>query len=142
MASIEESRKMKVLVFNNCRKNHTGTCWKVVKAYYNYGAHDHFKRDCPIRGGKKTEHNVQFATEPQLEVKTKTLMKSRSIEGASRRNVVKLGPNALAKVYIMKVKEDVEALDVITGKFSLFDNNIRALINPGSIHTYIYVISL
>ena len=38
----------------------------------------------------------------------------------------------------MKAVEDKDALDVIVGKFSIFETNVYALIDPGSIHSYVY----
>ena len=45
---------------------------------------------------------------------------------------------ASARAYAMKVVEDKDAPDVIVGKFSIFETNVCALIDPGSTHSYIY----
>ena len=37
----------------------------------------------------------------------------------------------------MKAREDPDALEVITGIFSLYDMDIHALIDPGSTHSYV-----
>ena len=42
-----------------------------------------------------------------------------------------------AKAYAMKVVEDKDASDVIVGKFSIFETNVYALIDPGSTHSYV-----
>ena len=39
----------------------------------------------------------------------------------------------------MKAVEDKDASDVIVGKFSIFETNAYALIDPGSTHSYIYI---
>ena len=44
---------------------------------------------------------------------------------------------APAKSYAMKVVEDTDTPDVITGNFQIFDTTIHALIDPGSTHSYI-----
>ena len=44
---------------------------------------------------------------------------------------------ALTRAYVMKVVEDKDALDVIVGNFNIFDTIIHALIDPGSIHSYV-----
>ena len=44
---------------------------------------------------------------------------------------------ASARAYAMKVVEDKDALDVIVGKFSIFETNVYALIYPGSTHSYV-----
>lgn len=63
--------------------------------------------------------------------------KSRSMQRASRKNEAKLDPKASARVYVMQANEDDKAFNVITCKFSLFDNSIHALIDPWFIHSYI-----
>ena len=37
----------------------------------------------------------------------------------------------------MKVVEDKDAPDVIVGKFSIFETNVFALIDPSSTHSYV-----
>ena len=44
---------------------------------------------------------------------------------------------ALPRAYAMKAVEDKDALDVIVGKFSIFETNIYALIDPGSTYSYV-----
>ena len=44
---------------------------------------------------------------------------------------------APARAYAMKAVEDKDAPDVIVGKFSIFETNAYALIDPGSTHSYI-----
>ena len=41
------------------------------------------------------------------------------------------------RAYAMKSVEDKDALDVIIGNFNIFDTIVHALINLGSIHSYI-----
>ena len=45
--------------------------------------------------------------------------------------------HASVRAYAMKVVEDKDALDVIVGKFSIFETNVYALIDPGSTISYI-----
>ena len=44
---------------------------------------------------------------------------------------------ARARAYVMKAMEDKDAPDVIVGKFSIFETNVYALIDPGSTHSYV-----
>ena len=46
-------------------------------------------------------------------------------------------PTAPARAYVMKAREDQDALEVIVGIFSPYDIEIHALIDPGSTHSYI-----
>ena len=45
---------------------------------------------------------------------------------------------APARAYAMKAVEDKDASDVIVGKFSIFETNVYALIDPSSTHSYIF----
>ena len=45
--------------------------------------------------------------------------------------------HASAIAYAMKAVEVKDASDVIVGKFSIFETNVYALIDPGSTHSYI-----
>ena len=41
------------------------------------------------------------------------------------------------QAYAMRVREDQDALGVIAGNFTLYNNEMHALVDPGSKHTYI-----
>ncbi|KAA3473607.1 DNA/RNA polymerases superfamily protein [Gossypium australe] len=63
--------------------------------------------------------------------------KSSSVQGLQRKNNSKISSGASARTYVMKAKEDVDLHEVITGNFSFLGNNIYALTNPGSTHSYL-----
>ena len=42
-----------------------------------------------------------------------------------------------ARAYAMRAHEDPDIPRVIAGTFTLFDNDLYALIDPGSTHSYI-----
>ena len=44
---------------------------------------------------------------------------------------------APTRAYAMKAVEDKDTSDVIVGKFSIFETNVYAFIDPGSTHSYI-----
>ena len=44
---------------------------------------------------------------------------------------------APTKAYVMKEVEDKDAPDVIVGKFSIFETNVYAFIDPGSTRSYV-----
>ena len=46
---------------------------------------------------------------------------------------------APARAYAMKAVEDKDAPDVIVGKFSIFESNVYAVIDPSSTHSYICI---
>ena len=39
----------------------------------------------------------------------------------------------------MRAREDQEVPRVIVGNFTLYDNEMHALVDPGSTHSYIYI---
>ena len=45
----------------------------------------------------------------------------------------------LARAYAMRAREDQDAPRVITGNFTLYDNEMHALVDPGSTHSYICI---
>ena len=44
-----------------------------------------------------------------------------------------------ARAYVMRAREDQDAPGVITGNFTLYDNEMHALVDPGSTHSYICI---
>ena len=43
----------------------------------------------------------------------------------------------LARTYAMRAREDQDTLGVIVGNFTLYNNEMHALVDPGSTHSYI-----
>ena len=48
-------------------------------------------------------------------------------------------PTAPTRTYVIRAREDQDALEVIAGIFSLYDIEIHALIDPGSTHLYVCI---
>ena len=44
-----------------------------------------------------------------------------------------------ARAYAMRAREDQDAPGVIAGKFTLYNNEMHALVDPGSTHSYICI---
>ena len=61
----------------------------------------------------------------------------RGREGIVSKTVDHLIPTTPARAYAMKVHEDQDAPNVITGIFSLYDIEMHALIDPRSTHSYV-----
>ncbi|KAA3462062.1 DNA/RNA polymerases superfamily protein [Gossypium australe] len=59
--------------------------------------------------------------------------------GATRDTAVRSEARAPAKTYAIRVREEASSPDVITDKFSLYDTDVVALVDPGSTHSYICV---
>ncbi|XP_016742990.1 uncharacterized protein [Gossypium hirsutum] len=63
--------------------------------------------------------------------------KSSSVQGSQRKNFSKSSFGASTRAYVINVKEYADLPKVITGIFSFLGNNIYALIDLGSTHSYI-----
>ena len=59
--------------------------------------------------------------------------------GISSKTVNCLTTTTPARAYAMRAREDQDALGVIAGNFTLYDNEIHALIYPSSTHSYICI---
>ena len=44
-----------------------------------------------------------------------------------------------AQAYAMRAREDLDAPGVIAGNYTLYDNEMLALVDPGSTHSYICI---
>ena len=101
------------------------------------GSNEHKIKDCP---------RARFFTSPRTGGTVSAIQKSnkdnKSIASPSapRQATQTMGrqdARAPARAYAMKAVEDKDALDVIVGKFSIFETNVYAFIDPGSTHSYI-----
>ena len=66
--------------------------------------------------------------------------KSIATPSAPRQATLTIGKqdaHALARAYVMKAVEDKDASDVIVGNFHIFKTIVHALIDPGSIQSYV-----
>ena len=102
-----------------------------------YGSNEHKIKYCPrarsftspLTGGivsilqKSNKDNKSVASPIALRQATQTIGRHDA--------------RAPARAYAMKAVEDKDAPDVIVGKFSIFETNVYALIDPGSTHSYV-----
>ena len=70
--------------------------------------------------------------------------RGRGISGQQRRGIdseIINRPNTTvpARAYAMRAHEDQDAPGVIAGNFTLYDNEMHALVDPGSTHSYICI---
>ena len=122
---------------SNCGRKHTGECWGKVRACFTCGSKDHLRPNCPHR---------------QPGAPTSTAVSTPIVQGGRGRGRGNGGgpsgqrasqpvqtdrPGGVARTYAIRGPEARESTEVIIGKFSLFDHDIYALIDPGSTHSYI-----
>ena len=119
---------------SHCGRNHKGECWRLTGACLICGSKEHRAIDCS---------RVRSFTAPRTGGTTLVIQKSnKSVASPSvpRQGTQTLGRQdgrTPARAYAMKAVEDTDAPDVIACNFQIFDTIVHALIDPGSIHSYI-----
>ena len=101
------------------------------------GSNEHKIKDCPrvcsftspLTGG--TVSVVQKSNKDNKSVASPIAPRQATLTTS------KQDAHAPTRAYAMKVVEDKDAPDVIVGKFSIFEINVYALIDPGSTHSYV-----
>ena len=117
----------------HCGKNHPGECWTKTGACFLCGSMEHRKADCPRR--RSSQDGRSKSELPSIQ---RTSQPNRSgIQRTQSQTVNKQESRAPARVYAMRAREDQNDAEVIVGMFSLFENFMCALIDPGSTHSYI-----
>ncbi|KAA3459216.1 heat shock protein 90-6, mitochondrial-like [Gossypium australe] len=114
-------------------KSHDGECKKKLGVFFGCRYGDHLLKDYPSKLDFSTKSPQKFQNKSKSEMETK----SNSVQGSQRKNYSKTSFRASTRTYVMKVKEDANLPEVITGNFSFIGNNFDALIDPWSTHYYI-----
>ena len=101
------------------------------------GSNEHKIKDCP-RACSFTSPR----TRGTVSAVQKSNTKNKSVESpiALRQATQTIGrqdARAPDRAYAMKAVEDKDAPDVIVDKFSIFETNVYAFIDPGSTHSYV-----
>ena len=107
-------------------------------------AQDHLIVNCPRGSG--SSRNPQGNSRGGLNVpaSNRDKVRGRGSLGQNRRSIASEIVNhptitSLARDYAMRAREDQDVLGVITGNFILHNNEIHALIDPGSTHSYVCI---
>ncbi|KAA3487528.1 DNA/RNA polymerases superfamily protein [Gossypium australe] len=116
----------------------SGECWGKYnnRTCYKCGSRDHFTRDCPKL---VEEENVQSVRPSNMMARGRPPRNAGNASGSQRRTTgtaVRSGAGAPARAYAIRAREEASSPDVITGTFTLFDNDVIALIDPGPTHSY------
>ena len=123
-------------------KYHYGTCRQINRCCFRCGSTNHLIVNCPR--GSRTSRNPQGSSRGGSNVPPPTRDKGRG-RGSSRHRRRSIAsetvnrPNTTVptRAYAMKAREDQDAPEVIAGIFSLYDIEMHALIDLGSIHSYV-----
>ncbi|KAA3486486.1 Gag-Pol polyprotein [Gossypium australe] len=129
-----DNPKLKCKYYN---KLHFGECRLRSGACYRCGSLNHFLKDCLERIEKDIDQTSKLSNPASRGRPSRRLGNVNGSRGATKDSIVKSEPQAPAKTYDIRAREDTTAPDVITSKFSLLDTDITTLIDPGSTHSYI-----
>ena len=121
----------------HCGRKHKGECWRLTSACLACGSNEHKIKHC---------RRARFFTSPHTRGTVSAVQKSnkdiKSVASliALRQATQTIGrqdARAPARAYAMKAMANKDALDVIVSKFSIFETNVYALIDPSSTHSYV-----
>ena len=134
-----------ILECTHCHRRHSGICRLLTGGCFRCGSLEHFIAQCPRESGDN--RSQQGSGKGRSAAPLSTSERGRGCSGPSQHRerggtvsetVDRPMPTAPARAYAMKAREDHDAPEVIAGIFSLYDIEMHALIDPGSIHSYVY----
>ena len=136
-ASVGFSRVLASPECVHCGRHHVGICRRLTGACLRCGATDHQVKDCPVMRtvvGPTSVGNVSRAQSgPRLGRGGRLELVAPRVSEAS----VRAQPTAQARTYVVRARDQQEATDVVIGKLSLLYDDMFALIDPGSTHSYV-----
>ena len=121
-----------------------GVYWLLIGGCFRCGSLEHLIARCPRESGDN--RNQQGSGRGRSGAPILTHDRGRGRSGPSQHRgrggivletVDRPMPTTLARAYAMKAREDQDALEVLTGIFSLYDIEMHALIDPGFTHSYV-----
>ena len=135
---------MKDLNAHIVKKNHYGTCRRITRGCFRCGSTNHLIANYPR--GSRSSRNPQGSIRGGSNVPPSTCDRGRG-RGSSRQKGRGIASKMLncpttttpARAYAMRAHEDQDAPGVITGNFTLSNNEIHALVDTGSTHSYICI---
>ena len=136
-ASGGSSRGLVSPVCTHYGRRNKGECWRLTGACLAYGSNEHNIKDCPRARSFTSPLTGGTVSAVQKSNKDNKSVASPIAPRQATHNIGRQDARASARAYAMKVVEDKDAPDVIIGKFSIFESNVYALIDPGSAHSYV-----
>ena len=125
-------------------KNHYGICRQVTEGCFRCGSTNHMIANCPQgagisrnpRGSSKGGSNVPPSTRDRGRGQGNSGQQGRGIASETVNRSTTTTP---AQAYAMRARGDQDAPGVIAGKFTLYNNEMHALVYPGSTHSYLCI---
>ena len=128
----------------HCHRRHLSVCKLVTGGCFRCGSLDHLIEQCPEESGDNISQQGSGRGRSAAPFSTRDQGRGRSGPSQPKRRggivseiVDRPMPTAPARAYAMKAREDKDAPEVIAGIFSLYDNEMHALIDPRSTHSYV-----
>ena len=121
----------------HCARKHKGECWRLIGSCLACGSNEHKIKDCPRTRSFTSPHTPGIVSAVQKSNKDNKSVASPIASRQVTHTIGRQDARALARAYVMKAVKDKDAPDVIVGKFSIFETNAYALIDPGSTHSYV-----
>ncbi|XP_012477541.2 uncharacterized protein LOC105793161 [Gossypium raimondii] len=123
----------------HCGRPHPGEFWLISRACFKCGSRQHYIKNCPEKVEEEKFQNVRSGDtvsrgRPPRNTKNRASSKSEMKDTTMRPET-----RTPARAYTICTREDASSPDVITGKFSLSDTDVIALIDPGSTQSYVCV---
>ena len=119
-----------------CGKIHDGPCqWD--NTCYQCGQTGHFRMDCPYRGSSQTRVPESGAQFQRASGHGGPDTQTGQTSGGSFSMGQQSAPAARGRVYAMTSQEAQATPDVVTGTLSIFGDDARVLIDPGTTHSFI-----
>ena len=116
----------------HCERRHKGEYWRLTGACLACGSNEHKIKDCPRARSFTSPRTGGTVSATQKSNKDNKSVASPIAPRQATHTIGRQDACALARAYAMKAMEDKDAPDVIVGKFSIFETNVYALIDPGS----------
>ena len=132
------SRGLLSSFFTHCGRRHKGECWRLTGACLACGFNEHKIKDCPRARSFSSPWTGGTVSAVQKSNKDNKSVASPIAPRQATQTIGRQDGRALARAYAMKAVEDKDASDVIVSKFSIFETNVYALIDPCPTHSYVY----
>ena len=139
-------RQGEILECTHCHRRHLGVYRLLTGGCFRCGSTEHFMENCPneSRDNRNPQSNSTWRSvaPPSTRARGKGRNGPSQHRGQGGTVSETMGcpmPTAPTRAYAMKAHEDQDAPEVIAGIFSLFDIERHALIDPGSIHSYVCI---
>ena len=128
---------------SHCHKYHVGTYRRLTGGCFRCGSTDHMIENCSQ--GARISRNPQGSSQGGSKVPPSIRVRGRRRGSSGQQGRCGIASETVnrptttvpARSYSMKACEDQDAPRVIVGDFTLYDNEMHALVDPSSTHSNI-----